>query len=134
MVTVEGGDDAVVVVVAGEGVDVVVVTGGGLVVVVVVGVLAVVSPSFCSTLRLRPPPACLVAGTPCWLLVDGVLAISAKKINNNGDIEIICVILDRARFAHDPVYTKLCIIHLPTLTICRSLEESRRLLTFLKGS
>ena len=137
-VVVEGeGVVVVVVVIAGEGVVVVVVTGGGVVVVVVVVVLVVVSPSFGSVPLLRPPLACLVAGISCpadLLLVDGVLAISAKKMNNNGNIEVICIIAERAQSAHDPVYTKLCTVYLPTLTMCRSFEESRRLLTFLKGS
>ena len=96
------GDDVVVVAVAGEGVDVVVVTGGGVIVVVVVVVLVVVSPSFCSNLLLRPPPACLVAGISCRLLVDGVLAISEKKINNDSNIESNCIVPERARNAHDP--------------------------------
>ena len=98
----EVGDDVVVVAVAGEGVVVVVVTGGGVVVVVVVVVLVVVSPSFASVLLLRPPPACLVAGISCRLLVDGVLAISAKEMDNDGNIEIICSIFERAQNAHDP--------------------------------
>ena len=87
VVTVVAGEGVVVdVVVMGEGVVVVVVTGGGVVVVVVVVVLVVVSPSFGSVPLLRPPLACLVAGISCpadLLLVDGVLAISAKKMNNN---------------------------------------------------
>ena len=135
-VVVEGeGVVVVVVVIAGEGVVVVVTTGG--VVVVVVVVLVVVSPSFGSVPLLRPPLACLEAGISCpadLLLVDGVLAISAKKMNNNRNIEVICIIPECAQSAHDPVYTKLCTVYLPTLTICRNFEESRRLLTFLKGS
>ena len=102
----EGGEADVVTVVAGEGVVVVVVTGGGVVVVVVVVALVVVSPSFGSVPLLRPPLACLVAGISCpadLLLVDGVLAISAKKKNNNGNIEVICIIPERAQNAHDPV-------------------------------
>ena len=93
VVTVEGGGDVVVVavtgegvvvdvVVAGEGVVVVVITGGGVVVVVVIVVINVVSPSFRSVLLPRPFLACLVAGISCpadLLLVDGILAISAKE-------------------------------------------------------